>query len=274
VANFSYPPPSNPSPTSPWWYPSTVYPPALYNFPNERFNIFLQQYGMLVFWLRGHLCACIDDDTGFSPEGMAVKVKGTPSPYCNTCGGRGLYWDPPQGPYTVAFQHPPHTQGATMQDIIGIVEEGINEVIVPTNATPMWAEVNTYDAVVVQGSDTRFHSTLTVGVQETLPYFWNVHVNPNGVTVYDSSTQTVVPVPSENITVNNDKVILTGYPKGTPYVVDYTAWPIYVVFGERGGIVQFAALLNNTTYPRTVMVKLLDLWTRQSYGGLGPSSGS
>ncbi len=270
----AYPPPSGPSPTSPWWYPSTVFPPALYQFPNERFNIFLQQFGVPVFWMKGHLCACIDDDTEFSPSGIDVKQKGSPSPYCQTCGGRGIYWENAQGPYLIAFQYPKlfDVQGTSIDSVLGILENGIVPIIIPSNAQPMWQEINTYDAVVAQGTDMRFHSSLRVGYEETLPYFWNVNVNTSGVTIYDSANTKTVPVPPENVVINGDKVTITGYPKGTSYVVDYMAWPIYVVFGNMGGMTQPFPLLNNLTYPRMTVVKLLDLWTREGFGNLAQST--
>lgn len=265
-----YPNPSTPSPQSPWWYPSTVYPPPLYQFPNERFNQFLQQFGVPIFWLRGHLCACVDDNTEFSPDGVAVKIKGTPSAYCTTCGGRGVYWDDAQGPYLVAFQYPKlfDIQGASFEEQLGILQEGIVPIIIPSTAQPMWQELNTYDAVVAQGTDMRFHSSLRVGYQETLPYFWNVNVNPSGVTIYDSQNTQTIPVPADQVVINGASVQITGFPNGTSYVVDYTAWPIYIVFGKMGGMSQPFPLLNNQTYPRTTTVQLLDFWSRAAFGNL------
>jgi hypothetical protein len=91
------------------------------------------------------------------------------------------------------------------------------------------------------------------------------------VTVYDPVGHVVVT--TNAYTVSGASVVLSGYPTGTNYNVEFLANPSWVAFriaGAPGHVRPFA----QTNQPRRFRLQTLDLWTRQLQAGdipVGPS---
>jgi hypothetical protein len=176
------------------------------------------------------------------------------------------------GPFNLALTFPNSLDRASLvaANNVGQVMDGNGILVVPTTASPMWADANSFDLVIQAGYDMRFNSVLRVQENETVPYYINPNISPTDVTIYNTSTNSVESVPEYAVTITGGTVILTGYQKGTPYVVSYSAWPIWVVYGEMGGMTEPHPWLGNTAYPRSMRIMLLDLWLR-SQGGVNQS---
>ena len=54
--------------------------------PARLTNATIRNNGLRLQWLQSHACPCT----------YSTGLIGSPLPSCNTCHGRGRYWDPPQ----------------------------------------------------------------------------------------------------------------------------------------------------------------------------------
>lgn len=253
---------------NPFIYPD-ISPPSVYDFSGSVFDDMINRYGVSLYWMKSHNCACIESD-GFNPDGTVYSPKGSPNPSCSTCSGRGTYWDEAFGPFTalISYIGTPDSRapGTAMDSRLGNSVYSNPALTIPSGVPVVWEQASLMDAFVESGTDTRFNSTLTVGQDTILPYRYSVNVL--GVTVYDHDTDTTVPVPSGSYTVSGANVVLSGYAAATPYIVDYIAWPIYIAYGLKGGIPHNRPFLQNLTYPKRFSLQLLDIYLRNTGGGL------
>ena len=60
-----------------------------YVLPGTPFDVLLGQYGVNLLWLQSNQCACV----------YGGDMPGSPDPDCTSCHGRGVYWNPPVGPF-------------------------------------------------------------------------------------------------------------------------------------------------------------------------------
>jgi hypothetical protein len=245
-------------------------PPQIYDFPEQSMDDLISRYGVEMFWQKSHTCPCVYQHV--NPSGMNYPITGSPLPNCQTCGGRGYFWDAAQGPFGVllTFMYANVIPGASVQKEEGFRISGKPILTIPGAIQPLYSEASAMDAFVETGSAVRFNSVLRVGGRTTLPYNVNVTVNVDNVLVYNSLTQTSSPIPSSAVTVDGASVTLTGYATGTSYVVEYTAYPIYIAYQEHGGMPQVRPFIQNqVNYPRRFELQLLDVWERTQAGGLG-----
>jgi hypothetical protein len=247
--------------------------PWLPNFGNQLMppalsNAMLRNNGLRLQWLQSHACPCT-----FSSD-----IPGSPDPACNTCHGRGRYWDAPQpsGAFTglITFMHTSEAAdepGVTTDPAFGQIAHAEPTITVPSDVHPVWDLASEYDAFVEMDAVNRFGSVLTVGNSPVLPYQQNLEVL--GVATYDSAAKQVVPLASGGYVVSGAAVTLPGYPDGTPYTVEYNASPVWVAFRRAGGLAHNRPFGNGVALPKRYRGMLLDIWTRaRNNGALGQSA--
>ena len=254
---------------NPFFYPDSS-PAQIYGLVPQNLDNLINRYGVSMYWMRSHTCACVGTDF-YNPTTGLSNPKGTPNPSCVTCSGRGTYWDNAVGPFTglitymdsVGAQEP----GTMMNDRIGNSVYADPALTIPTTASGVWENASILDAFVEIGSDTRFNSILTVSGQTTLPYRYNVNVL--GVSAYDFAASGTIVIPSGSYVVSGATVTVTsGYVANTEYVVDYTAWPVYVAYNKKGGLAHTRPFVQGLGYPKRYVLQLLDVYLRNQGGNL------
>jgi hypothetical protein len=227
-----------------------------YVLPRANFEKLIAKYGMNVAWARSHACPCI----------YGGQQKGSADPTCQTCSGRGIYWDPLSAPFRalITFIHTsptPDEPGSAMSTEAGLMVNGEPALTIPANAGAVWAEASIYDQFVEIDATARYNAKLQVGGVTSLPYTQNVTVAPTGaVTVWDPIAKTLEHV--SNYTVSGATVTISGYPEDTPYMVDFMAAPTYVAYRIAGALPHVRPF-GGSSLPRRYRLQLLDLWLRE-----------
>ena len=240
-----------------------------YLMPVEPFDVLLQQTGIRLTWMRGHACPCVYDET------QNQFVYGSPDPACTTCGGHGVYWDSPVGPFsgliTFASRTPtPHEPGETIDTKFGEVQHGEPVLTITQAAGSVWAEASTYDAFVEVDGTAYFDSNLQVGGIQAVPYQQGLSIAPTGaVTVYNSALHQAQLV--SGYAVSGAAVTIpSGYAAGTGYVVKFSANPVWIAISPAGGLPHnrpFGGDAGGLKLPRRFKLQALDLWTRARQAG-------
>jgi hypothetical protein len=236
-------------------------PPALVNNTIRNNGIRLQ-------WMQSHACPC-----SFSTE-----ILGSPDPSCNTCHGRGRFWDPPQptGVFigAVSFMHTSEAAdepGVTTDPTWGQVMHAEPTITVPSDVHPVWDLASEYDAFVEPDATNRFGSVLTVGGSPILPYQQGLQVL--SVTAYDVVNKKIIPLTPDDFVVSGGAVFVSGFAKGTPYNVEYNASPVWIAWRRAGGLAHSRPFGDGTALPKRYRGMLLDIWTRaRNNGALGQSA--
>jgi hypothetical protein len=238
--------------------------------PESVFDSFISTIGIRMGWLKGSECPCTH--SGSTP--------GAAKPNCLTCLGRGVYWNsaPLQLVCGVTFMHTssaPDEPGFSIHDKIGplrhaeptitLIKNGnFNENIVFNEAGP-------YDAYIQYDGASRLSATLVSGTQEILPYQQGIIVE--SVTSYDAINNVVQTVTPNQYTQFAAQVILdpTIFPIGTPYVVQFTALPVWVAYRSAGGEAHNRPFgLGQGGLPKRFRCVSLDGWTRSNFNGESP----
>jgi hypothetical protein len=249
----------------------TTYLPALqsmqpYMLPPAAFENLISAYGIRIAWARAHSCACT----------FGGPIPGSPDPLCQTCGGRGVYWDQPLGPFqgliTLVHRGPtPDEPGSIMDENQGLIVNGEPTLTIPYNGAyagqnTIWAEAGINDLFIEIDAISRFNAQLQVGVRTAVPYQSSLSIAPTGaVTVYDANNHVVVT--GVSYTVSGVNVIVSGYPNGTNYICDFNAAPTFVGY-RVAGMPAHVRPFGQLTLPRRFRLQTLDLWTRAT-GGSG-----
>lgn len=235
------------------YFPAWIPPFAAQLMPQPQFDAVLQALGLRLGWMKSHACPCT----------YATDTPGSPDPNCNTCHGRGRYWDNPLEFVGLrTFMHTasaPDEPGAIMNDNSGRSYLGEPTITVPFSATDVWNLASELDAFIELDSKTRFNTVLQVGGNTILPYQQNLDILD--VTGYDVTTKQVFSI--TNYEVSGAAVLISGYETGQPYTVEYNAAPVYVAWRRAGATPhdrQFGAGTGNL--PVRFRAMLLDLWTR------------
>ncbi len=260
--------------------------------PGNPFDQLINAYGIRVMWMKSHNCPCT----------YGGEIPGSPDMGCTQCHGRGTYWNEPLGPFQVFLTYSQMagsrsiddpgsrmdtTHGAIQQadpvlTIPAYIPEGLlgSSFVIGSSAlgvssgqsqSILFENASLYDAYVELDATMRFNCVLEVGGQVYLPYQYGAVVAPSGaVTVYDQATRTVSVVPSSQYTFYNGAVLLSGYPQGTAYIVEYTAAPTYVSWKPAGSFPHVRPFGANTvSLPKRFQLQMLDLWTRARTQGGG-----
>lgn len=238
-----------------------------YVLPPDPFNKLIGQYGVRLQWMQSHQCPCM----------WGGDIPGSPVPGCNTCYGRGVYWDVPslifQGLLTqMKKTATPDEGGFTVDKNVGWEQNAHPVLSIPFVAGDVWSNATDYDAFVELDAVTRYKSELTVGGITSVPYGQNLTIAASGaVTIWNTQTKTAQFIP---YTVSGSTVTISGYPEGTSYTIEYTAAPVYIAFRKSGGMPHvrpFGAGVVNL--PRRFHLSMLDVWTRsRSSGDMTPEN--
>ena len=224
--------------------------------PAPLLNAAIRNSGVRLAWMKSHVCPCT----------MSSDAPGSPNPSCNTCHGRGRYWDPPTAPFVGlrTFMHTSEAAdepGATMDSRIGQQLHAEPTITIPSDATPVWSEASEFDAYQEVDSLIRFETAFVVGQNTVLPYQQNLVVQ--SVTAYDPVAQKALSVGSGAYTVTNGQVSLIGYPNGTAFTVMYKANPIWVAWRRAGAMPHTRPFGAGTdALPTRFRAMMLDVWLR------------
>lgn len=225
--------------------------------PAPLFNAVLRNSGTRMKWMKSHVCPCT----------MASDSPGSPNPTCNTCHGRGRYWDAPQGPFVLlrTFMHTSEAAdepGATMDPRMGQHLHAEPTITIGSDVQPLWGEVSEFDAFVEVDSLLRFETALVTGDNTVLPYQQNLVIE--SVTAYDSINQQVSPLQLNQWVNTAGQISLIGFPTGTAFTVSYKASPVYVAWRRSGAMAHMRPFgAGSDPLPTRVRCQWLDVWLRQ-----------
>lgn len=197
---------------------------------------------------------------------MSSDSPGSPNPTCETCHGRGRWWEEPQGPYVLlrTFMHSTEAAdepGAVMDSIRGQEIHAEPTITIPSDLSPIWSEAGEFDAYVELDTIMRFETAFVTGSNTVLPYQQNLQII--SVTAYDTNTQQIVPLSSSQWTNTAGQISLIGYPTGTAFTVSYKANPVYIAW-RRSGANPHVRLFGAGTaaLPTRFRAQWLDAWIR------------
>jgi hypothetical protein len=236
-----------------------------YVLPTAPFDQLITAYGITLLWSKSHTCPCL----------FGGPVEGSPDPACETCFGRGFYWDLPAAPFIglitwAHFAPAPDEPGALMDTHRGLIQHATPTLTIPSIAGDVYGEANLYDAFTEVNALERFNAQLEYPYRMSVPYQQSVTIAPSGaVTMYDPVNKIVVPV--LGYTVSGVSITVSGgIVSGTSLIVDFTAAPTYVAFRRVGGMTHMRPF-GNLDEPRRFMLQTLDLWTRARFPGDPPT---
>lgn len=254
--------------------------------PGNPFDSAVNFYGHRTKWMQSHFCPCTNS---------LNSTNGQADPACQTCFGRGYYWDNPVGPFMSRFvftQSKIWNEPGAEDDAEGGLEQQMNasitipfdttKVIDPTNngyQTPtgiplghIWSEASLNDAYIEIDTIMRFETTLIAGHRQVLPYQENLTIAPTGaVTTYNTFTHQVVPM--TGYTIDGAEVIPpSGTPDSQGYTVVFHASPVFVAWNRAGSYpLNRPAGGGQVNYPRTFQIQTLDTYLRAK--GISPATG-
>ena len=224
--------------------------------PAPLLNASIRMAGTRLAWMKSHVCPCtLASDTG-----------GSPKPDCNTCHGRGRWWEPPNRPFVGlrTFMHTSEAAdepGVVMDNRMGQVAHAEPTITIGSDVCPEWSEASEFDGYVEIDTHMRFETAMQVGGDTIIPYQQGLEVL--SVTAYDPTNLKVVPVPSSGYSVENGQVTLNGFPPGTAFTVAYKASPVWIAW-RRAGALPHTRIFGGGTDPLPTRFRavLLDIWTR------------
>lgn len=239
--------------------------PFPFAFPPRAFDNLISWAGIQVLWMKGHACPCVGDTGASNPTTSAYQQ-------CPVCFGRGVYWDPPAGPFTILLTFITWMGrnvdiGQIQQPDYGLLHEGTPIITIPETAGILWQQASEYDAYVETQSSMRFNTVLRVNESTVLPawHFSGLEIAPTGAVVVEDPN-TSIPTSGVAYTTSGLNVILTGsYPNGTAYTVEYTSSPVFIAFQRFGGLPHVRPF-QGLSYPRRFKVQILDLFFRDKLG--------
>lgn len=254
-------------------YPTPCFP----NFagklmPESMLDGMIQCSGIRLGWMKSHQCPCT----------LGSAVPGSPDPNCNTCHGRGIYWDQWTAPFMglITYMHTssaPDEPGGFTHEVTGPAMAAEPTLTIPfkgpSTEAEVWQNATEFDAYVELDALARLTSVLEVGQTDILPYQQNLDVQ--SVTVYDPIARKTNLISEGSYTVNGAAVSLAAsYPIGTAYAVEYFASPVYIAFRRAGGLPHTRPFGGGLAQiPRRFRLVTLDLWSRARQNGfLGQST--
>jgi hypothetical protein len=234
-------------------------PPINHALPLTIMNRSIEEYGVRLKWLSSSQCPCM----------YGGSVPGSPDHKCLSCFGRGVIWTNPGPLFTglITYERfgskPP---GSENDPQWGSLLSADPNLTIPSTqeAMAVWENASMYDAYVEIDASMRFYTPLSVGGINVVPYQHSLSIEPTGaVAVWNTQTKSREFI--SDYTVNGPSVIISGYPEGTSYTVEFTASPVYVAYNKAGGMPHVRPFGNGVAgYPKRFKIKLLDLWLREN----------
>jgi hypothetical protein len=256
--------------------PFPALPPTARSLAPQNFDALISTNGQRVAWCRSRTCPCILGGGGANGR---LPELGSPQRNCTQCFGVGIYWDAPSLPFQayIEFMHmspTPDEPGVKMNDTYGAVQMSEPSMTIPfrnpnladsdgAQPTNAWTNATVNDKFIPVDMISRYTAALQVGVKENLPFQQALVIAPTGaVTIWNPSTAAVVPV--TGYAVSGATVTISGYPKGTNYMVEFQAAPVFVAFRTAGGLPHVRPFGGGSVNePRRMRLQALDFWTRQ-----------
>jgi hypothetical protein len=243
-------------------------PQAAYGLFQQNFDNLITANSVNVVWRKSHACPCTA--TGGGMSGIP-GVTGTAKPNCRTCHGTGVYWDAPSDPFPVLLtlmnmNRSPDEPGARLDATWGQELTGSPSITLAESVNPIaWAEASVDDQFIEVDATARYNAVLIAGVREVVPFFENLSIASGGaVTVWNSQTYEVSGITSYTVYENQ---VLTNLPQGTPYVVEFTASPVYLINRKPGGQphVRPFGMAQGQSLPRRFQARQIDIWLRARF---------
>lgn len=234
--------------------------------PHSAFDSTIDNLGCRFLWQKSHACPCLWYPTDTAPRGTA-------KPDCQTCSGLGWYWDAPVGPVVCLFTyaHSPlavDEPGTPLDQKIGQILGGFPQISVCHDINyNVWNEASEMDKFTEIGAELRFNAHLDSQQNTTLPYSVNLAVSTTGaVTTWSTATSSVISV--SGYTISGSQVLIPdSYPAGTPYIVEFFANPVYLLFRRAGGMSHVRSFAGSgvpdNPLPRRFRAAPLDLYLRE-----------
>lgn len=242
-----------------------IAPVQPYILPSVPFDTTINTLGVRLGWGKSHSCPCVAFPSNHS-------VPGSANPQCQTCSGRGIYWDP-LVPFVgvISYGHRAGVRdepGMRVTPEAGLVYQAEPTLTIPSTGGAVWESCSEYDLITEVDAQMRFNSRLTVGRQQTVPYQQGVSIAATGaVTTWlpaaaNSSSGAVVPVTGYSVS-GTTVTLPPEWPTGTPYIVEFNAVPTYVCFRIGGGFPHSRNFnLGQTAYPKRFHLTALELFIR------------
>jgi len=247
-----------PAPYTPTAYVPTPYYPnfAMQAMPQRFTDGLMSRYGVRLGWMKSHQCPCT----------YGSMIQGSPDPNCNTCHGRGFFWDNPclftglltfiNGPSAS-----PAEAGSHLDPTYGLIQHGEPVITIPYSEQTVWQQASQMDAYVEIDASARFTTVLTQGETNILPYQQGLCVE--SVYIFDPVYKNTYPADPTQYLVSGAAVSLVGFPNGTAYSVEFLASPVYLAWHKGEGMPHTRPLAAGAgQIPRRFKLTALDIWTR------------
>jgi len=253
--------PSSPQP----WFPS--FPNML--MPESALDGMIRNVGgVRLGWMRSHQCGCT----------LGADIPGSPNPNCNTCHGRGVFWENWTEPFVglITYMHTssaPDEPGAFVDKFTGQSQYADPTLTIPFRGpgieAHIWRNASEFDAYVELDATSRYTAALMVGDTSILPYQQQLDVQ--NVYVYDPVAQrTYLLGPNEYFVTGSSVTLDPSFPAGTGYTVEYMACPVYIAYRRAGGLPHTRPFGGGTgQIPRRFRIVALDIWSRARKDGFG-----
>ncbi len=245
-------------------WPAPYYPSlSAQLMPERMLDGLIQATGVNLGWMQSHVCACT----------YGYSIPGSPDPNCNTCNGRGFFWNPwdtsTKFRGLITFMHTataPDEPGVEMDSKTGQYFKAEPTLTIPYSQQNVWLTASEMDAYVELDATSRYSSVLVTGQNTILPYQQNLQVLD--VYTYNPATQMTTLAASGTYVVSGATVTIPGSPDGTAYTVEYMAAPVYIAWRSAGGLAHSRPFAGGTgQIPKRFRLVTLDVWLRGRNNG-------
>lgn len=247
-------------------FPAPYFPDApSITQPEAVFDAQFQNLGLNLGWMRSHTCPC-------------AAASGNPDPECQSCYGRGIYWEDPKaflGYYV--YMHTgaaPEEPGASVNARTGLTQAAEPVLSIPKNGSlsenEVWTYAALFDAYVELDATTRYSDLFSTSDSRPMALTNPVGATILGVTRYDLDSKKVATVPLDEVTVANGVISLDSSLEGMGVSVDYTALPTHIAYNKTGGLIHNRPFAQGRDgLPKRFHIQALDVFLRSSTGSGG-----
>lgn len=247
-------------------FPAPYFPDApSITQPEAVFDAQFQNLGLNLGWMRSHVCPC-------------AAAQGNPDPACQTCYGRGIYWEDPKaflGYYV--YMHTgaaPEEPGSSVNARTGLTQASEPVLSIPKNGllneNEVWSLAALFDAYVELDATTRYSDLLSTSDGRPLTLTNPVGASILAVSRYDFASKKVVSVPLDEVSLASGVVSIDTSMTGMGLAVEYTALPTQVAYNKTGGVIHNRPFAQGRDgLPKRFHIQALDVFLRSSTGSGG-----